>query len=192
MNKEPPARAEFNQGEAIRGLPIHNQEHFTMESVKSRPAPAAFHSNKSVPLALILVILIGIGLYAYRASKTGRANPAAPAGKTVTQQMLADEYGLGVNLIAVTGAGGMLDLRLKIIDGEKAKALLDDPANFPALRVGNGLVLKASEDRSVQAIKFENGGSIFALFPNAQNIVKPGDPVTIVFGDFQVEAIPAK
>jgi hypothetical protein len=58
--------------------------------------------------------------------------------------------------------------------------------------VGNDLVLRTSQDAAEQDIQFENGKTIFLLYPNAQNIVKPGDPVNIVLGDLQVEAIQAK
>ena len=51
------------------------------------------------------------------------------------------------------------------------------------------LVLQASEDVAAQPVKFEDDGNIFVLYMNAQNAVKPGDPVNIVFGDLQVEAI---
>ena len=163
-----------------------------MESVKARQAIPFFRSNKSFSMVVILVILGVIGLGIYFIFRPVQAQPLPQVGTIVSQQTLAEQYGLGVNLIAVTAGGGMLDLRLKIIDSEKAKALLEDHANFPALRVGKGVVLRSSDDMATQVIKFENGSSIFALFANSQNIVKPGDPVTIVFGDLQVEPISAK
>ena len=82
-----------------------------------------------------------------------------------------------------------MDLRLSILDGGKAKALLADQTNFPALLVGSGVVLRASQDLASQPINFDTDSHIFVLYPNSQSVVKPGDPVTIVFGDLQVEAI---
>jgi hypothetical protein len=169
----------------------HYQEQTIMEIVEPRQANLWFHANKLLLLALILVVMIGAGLYTYQASRGYQARPDPLAGEVISQQTLNEKYGLGVNLIAVTGAGGMVDLRLRIINAEKAKALLGDSGNFPALRAGNGVVLRASEDSFAQAIQFKNGGSIFILYANAQSSIKPGDPVTIVFGDLQVESIPA-
>jgi hypothetical protein len=163
-----------------------------MQSVNARPTIPFFQSHKSLLIALILVILAVVGLGTYIAFKATQVQSPPQAMTVLSQQTLAEQYGLGVNLIAVTFAGGMLDLRLKIIDGEKAKALLDDQTNFPALRAGNGVVLRASEDVAKQEIKFENGSNLFILYPNAQNVFKPGDPVTIVFGNIQLEPIPAK
>jgi len=92
----------------------------------------------------------------------------------------------------VTAAGGLIDLRLQIVDAEKAKSFLKDPINFPALRLEDDVFLRVSEDVAKQGIQYENGKSIFVLYPNAQNVIKSGDPVTIVFGDLQLEATQAK
>jgi hypothetical protein len=163
-----------------------------MENVNARQANLSFQANKPLLIALILLIMLGSGLLAFKALKGSQVKVGSPAASVVTQQTLQEQYGLGVNLVAVTAAGGMVDLRLKITDSQKAKALLGDQANFPALRASNGVVLQAAQDIASQPIKFENGGNIFVLYPNGQNSVKSGDPVTIVFGDIQVEPIPAK
>jgi hypothetical protein len=163
-----------------------------MQSANARPTIPLAQSHKSLVIAVILLILALVGFLTYNAFKAAQVQALPQAATVLSEQMLAEQYGLGVNLIAVTAAGGMVDLRLKIIDGEKAKTLLSDQANFPALLVGDGLLLRADEDIISQTLKFDNGGSIFLLFPNAQSVVKSGDPVTIVFGDLQLEAIQAK
>ena len=161
-----------------------------MESVNARQANLSFQSFKPTLIALILMIVLGSGLYAFnKMNKGSQASAGSPATSVISLQTLEEEYGLGVNLVAVTAAGGMVDLRLRISDSQKAKALLGDQANFPKLRASNGLVLQASEDVAAQPVKFEDDGNIFVLYMNAQNAVKPGDPVNIVFGDLQVEAI---
>ena len=111
---------------------------------------------------------------------------------TITQSALEENYGLRVQLIAVTAAGGLVDLRLQIVDAEKAKAFLDDRANFPTLRLENDVVLRSAEDIATQEIQFEEGQMIFILFPNAGNSLRPGDAVNIVLGNLQVEPIKAK
>ena len=111
----------------------------------------------------------------------------------ISAQALEEHYGLRVNLVAVTAAGGMVDLRLKMLDGEKAKAFLQDKKNFPELYIADGdVTLKASEDTISQEIKFETDGNIFLLFPNGANMVKRGTSVTVMFGDTALEPIEAK
>ena len=162
-----------------------------MIDVKTKTMGKQFSSKKPLLIAIILVLLLALGLYGYNAYRAFQS-PQPGEAVTITQSDLEANYGLRVQLVAVTAAGGLVDLRLQFVDAEKAKAFLDDPANYPALRVGNDLVLRTSQEGAEQDIQYENGKTIFLLYPNAQNVVKPGDPVNIVLGDLQVEAIQAK
>jgi len=84
-------------------------------------------------------------------------------------------------------------VRLKFVDAEKAKSLLQDPKNFPTLWIAeSSRTLNVPEDTKAQEIKFENDGNLFLMFPNASDVVKPGTPVTITFGNIQVEPILAR
>ncbi|MFN2197041.1 MAG: hypothetical protein ACK2UW_13065 [Anaerolineales bacterium] len=163
-----------------------------MKEMTAKEAGANLLPSKFLISAIILAVMLLIGFFAYRGAQKPEAPAGSPQMTTISQSALEENYGLRVQLLAVTGAGGLVDLRLQIADAEKARAFLDDPANFPALRVGNDVDLRVSEDIAEQGIQFENGKSIFVLYPNTQNALKPGDPVTIVFGDLQVEAIEAQ
>jgi len=165
-----------------------------MQAVKAdRTTVPPKSTNKLMPVIFILVILIIIAFYITNAFKTLQAVSLPQAAASISQNALEEQYGLRVNLLAVTAAGGMVDLRLKMLDGEKVKSLLQNKKNFPTLLVEDrNITLKASEDASAQEIKFENNGGLFLLFPNTGNAVKTGSKVTLVFGDLQVEPIIAK
>ena len=163
-----------------------------MQNAKAGPSAPSYRLNKSIVIAGFLVILAVLGIYGFITLRGGQTAPLQPKLVPITQSKLEEDYGLRVQLVAVTAAGGLVDVRMQIVDAEKVKAFLDDSTNFPTLHVGNDVVLQASEDVAKQGIQYENGKSIFLLYPNAQNVVKPGDPVTIVFGDLQVEAIKAQ
>ena len=147
-------------------------------------------------LILVIMALAVVFLIGFLAARGAQKSEAVvnPSGMTsLSQSVLEEKYGLHVNLVAVTAAGGLVDLRLKIVDGEKAKSLLQDPSHFPALWIADGdVALVVPEETRSQAIKFENDGNLFVMFPNARGMVKPGTPVIIRFGDTQVEPIPAK
>jgi hypothetical protein len=161
-----------------------------MIAAKSEPVERRSSAHKPVMIAMIVVVLAVLGLYGYSVFSAFQPSSHAREGiVSISESTLEEMYGLRVQLIAVTAAGGLVDLRLRIIDGQKAKVLLNDQANFPELHVGNGVVLQASQDITSQTINFDDGSNLFVLYPNSQNVVKPGDPVTIVFGDLQVEAI---
>jgi len=158
-------------------------------------ATLAIHPSRSYiyVLAFIIMVLLVAGGMLSAASLPKIQTAALPAnGTIITQQVLEQKYGLQLNLLAVTAAGGMVDVRLKMVDAEKARFLLQDPQNFPALLVDGGKVkINATEDTS-RSISFEDNGGLFLLFPNAGNAVRPGTPVTIVFGDLQLEPVPAR
>ena len=164
-----------------------------MIETKLRSVGRQFSSNTSIMIAIVLIVLVALGLYGYNAFRAFQsASPQAETVSSITQSALEENYGLRVQLVAVTAAGGMVDLRLQIVDAEKAKAFLADSANFPALYVGDNVELRTSDTTATQDIQIENGKSIFILFPNAGNTLKPGDPVNIVFGDIHLEAIQSK
>lgn len=143
-----------------------------------------------ITVLILVVIAVGVGWSYYR---TLTQQPVIPAQTVITQQTLEDQYGVRINLLAVTAAGGMVDLRLKIVDGEKAKALLKSKADFPALYVRDvDRTLKAPEDDQSQPIQFVDNVNMFVLYPNAANSVKRGTAVNILFGEIAVEAMEAK
>ena len=82
----------------------------------------------------------------------------------------------GVNLVAPTAAGGLVDLRLKITDGEKSRLLLAEKGNFPILVTEQGVRLVAPEETTSQEIQFVTGGNLFIIYPNSSNAIKPGTP----------------
>ncbi len=139
--------------------------------------------------AAFLLAVVGLGIWlAWRTpffASLGRqfTSPAA----------LEARYGLRVNLLAVTAAGGMVDLRVKILDAEKARLLLADPELRPALVVeGTQAVLELSGDFLEQPLALKDGGSLFWMFSNTRGVVRPGSRVSIRLGDVLVGPIEAK
>jgi hypothetical protein len=161
-----------------------------MQIATTRPAANAFRLNKLFLAAIIALFILTAGFFAFRSLGMPASRPAL---SPLSQNALEEKYGLRVNLIAVTAAGGMLDLRLKIVDAEKAKLLLQDKKNFPVLIAREGAVtLSASEETKSQVIDFENGSNLFVLFPNSGNAVRPGASVTLLFGETALEPLLAK
>jgi hypothetical protein len=159
-----------------------------LDAIK-RVHPMPIKKNQLITGIIVFIILAATGLYA---SGVNRSQPGTPEPITISQGALEEQYGLRVLLLAVTGAGGFVDLRINIVDGEKAKTLLSDPANFPAVWVSNEVILNAPADTKSQKIQFDDGGTMFIMYPNSQNAVMQGTPVRIVFGDIALEPINAR
>jgi hypothetical protein len=149
--------------------------------------------NRTLIVAVILAGVILVGLLAARDQQQPEAVVASPEMTTISQSALEEQHGLRVNLVAVTAAGGLVDVRLKILDGGKAEALLGDPSNLPVVLVPDkDVTLELPDEAKSQEIRFEDNGNYFLMFPNTANAVKPGTPVNILFGNLQLEPIAAK
>jgi hypothetical protein len=109
--------------------------------------------------------------------------PASRGGPTaVARATFLEQTGAEVVRVAVTGAGGMLDLRFRVIDPDAA-AIIHDPARTPALvdertgRVIDALFMGHSHRGSYKA-----GLTYYLVFLNPQRLVEPGDEVTVRLG----------
>ncbi len=140
------------------------------------------------------IIIVGLAIYTFKVYTPYKASPLPQQGKAIiSQNTLQEKYGLQVILVAVTGNGGLVDIRLRFTDAAKAKMLLKDAKNIPSLWIPDTKVLlQLSEEAKPQEIEYSDGGSLFLMYPNGSNAVKSGNPVTLIFGDFQVEPILAR
>ena len=129
-------------------------------------------------------------------SPVGQApRAAAPAAReaavAISASELEQQYGARVSLLAVTAVGGLVDLRMQILDAAKAQQLFQGHA--PSLNVeGSAVVLAAPEDSQAQVRQLQDGGGVFVMYPNVRTVLKRGDKVTVDFGNVQLQSIVAK
>jgi hypothetical protein len=145
--------------------------------------------RKPVLVTSITAIVIAIGFVSYQAGAANSANTEHHLPETViSNDMLEQEYGIRVTLVGVTAAGGMVDVRYKVIDPAKAAKLVDpeDGGIMPMVYVGNGDVM-LMPDMHMRDQQLIAGRTYFNLIPNTQNAVKRGSVVTVVFEDVAVE-----
>jgi hypothetical protein len=178
-------------GSSWKGFP--QQSGIVMQAITSDRSATRPNSTKNIiTVVVMLVILLVVAVFANKAYQSLQPASLPQGTVTISERVLEAQYGLRVNLVAVTGAGGFIDIRLKMVDGEKAKLLLADAQNFPTPFAKSGVTLNAPADTKSQTIEFISGGNLFIMYPNAGNAVTQGSPVTIVFGDTALEPINAK
>ena len=164
-----------------------------MQAVKvDRPAAPTNSTNRLPLVVIILILLLVVGIYVNNAYTASQASALPKDMVTISQSTLEEKYGLHVNLVAVTGAGGFVDLRLKMVDAEKAKLLLADRKAFPALFTAHGTTLNAPEETKSQNLEFVSGRNLFIMYPNSSNAVRRGETIRLLFGDIALEAINVK
>jgi hypothetical protein len=100
-------------------------------------------------------------------------------------QTLEEQYGVQITQVAVTALNGIVDVRLKVIDVDKASSLLEDHA---ALLVGDTLILAPNMHRHT----LKQGKPYIVFYPNQGQLVQTGTSVSLVFGDILSEPVAVK
>lgn len=120
------------------------------------------------------------------ANSAARPVPVLPPPSAAETQT-----GIQVTKVGVTASGGLVDLRLKVLDAAKARALLADPANTPSLLVGDKPPLMAPH-HALKGGRFSDGQVMFILYPNVRGAVQAGVPVTVAMGTIRLGPVTAQ
>jgi hypothetical protein len=118
--------------------------------------------------------------------------PKVPDARVVSMEDMEDRYGIKFNLVAVTAAGGLVDVRFTVIDQEKAERILHDQDTLPLLYVPTtGALLQAPQPHA-HKFDFLSGASYFLLYPNAGGAIQAGVPVSVVINDIRLDPMTAE
>ena len=96
-----------------------------------------------------------------------------------------DKYGVQVSLVAELMMNSVVDVRLKIIDPDKAHALL---MNQAALLMDDQALILAPHIHSHAGTRLLAGKIFMMFFPN-QQIISSGSQVSLVFGSVRMEPV---
>jgi hypothetical protein len=144
-----------------------------------------------------VVIAAGIGLLALWLPQRSSAGPSAvppPAWQrpTVSESGLAERSGVRLVRVAVTGGGGLLDLRYQVVDPNKAAAVHEARTPPAIIDEHTGLVLNRLLMGHAHHGQLKPAVSYYLIFENTGNWVRRGSEVTVLLGDAQVEHVVVK
>jgi len=107
-----------------------------------------------------------------------------------------DEWGIEIVSITQSAAGYMLDFRYRVVDPEKASPLLNRKGKVQPQLVDQETGLELFVPTSTKigplrqtTMKPTAGRVYYTLFANPTQLVKVGNKVTVVIGEFRVEDI---
>jgi hypothetical protein len=146
-----------------------------------------------VLLGALLVVTAFVVVTVVHDRTAEHAAPAPPkpdwARPSVSAQQLPERLGVRLTRLAVTGGGGLLDLRFQVLDPEKAAAI-HEPRTPPALvEESSGLFLDQLLMGHSHSGAFKTAVSYYLIFVDDGNLVQPGDKVTVLLGDVEVEHV---
>jgi len=142
--------------------------------------------------AALLLLLLAAGLLAYRAWPPEQKASVAVTPQLASVKTFEERFGLRVTLVAVTASGGIVDIRFKVLDADKAQGTLQDDKNMPILNVEGSTITPMMRDTAIQDQDLEVGKVYYILYSNPRGMVKPGTPVSVAIGDLVLEPIVAQ
>ena len=120
---------------------------------------------------------------------------AAPSVDQQKKMSIEEQWGVKIESLRISGAGNLLDFRYRIIDPEKASHLVDRRNKAYMIDQASGKVLSVPTTAKVgplrQTVRYglpKKDRIYFILFGNP-HVMKSGDKVTVVIGDFKAENI---
>jgi len=106
-------------------------------------------------------------------------------------QELAEQWGIEITSIRLTANSHMIDYRYRVLDADKATDLFKRQIKPHLIQQRTGKVLAVPETAKLGPLRNSNipqdGRIYWMFFGNANNLVKAGDKVTVVIGEFRVE-----
>jgi hypothetical protein len=144
-----------------------------------------------------VLIAAGIGALALwlpqRASGGSNVDPPAQWQRpSVSAAGLAERSGVRLVRVAVTGGGGLLDLRYQVVDPNKAVAVHEERTPPAIIDERTGLVLNRLLMGHAHHGVLKAAVSYYLIFENTGDWVRHGSEVTVLLGDAQVEHVVVK
>jgi len=130
------------------------------------------------------------GITAPQPPEVAVAETAAPMTDDAAATM-ADQWGIEVTSIRMTANDHMIDFRYRVLDSDKAASLFERQTKPKLIDEKSGRVLVVPDTAKIGPLRNSNipqtGKIYWMFFGNASNLVKTGDRVTVVIGDFRAE-----
>jgi hypothetical protein len=145
-----------------------------------------------VVTVLAVVAVLGARGLAGRGHPAAAARAAVPAAwvrPTVSKAGLVDRSGVKITQVAVTGDGGLIDLRYQVIDPDKAATLHNTQKPPAVVDEQTGVVVHDLFMGHSHSDPFAFGETYYLVFDNPGNLVRRGAYVTVLLGDAEVDHV---
>jgi hypothetical protein len=150
-------------------------------NVKIRILSAAFSA------ALLLFLFSG------QAMADATAPEKEPKTAALEPDPLVEKWGIEVTSLRMSANNHMVDFRYRVLDAKKADTLFSKEAKPYLVHQETGKVLAVPRTAKVGPLMstydHKEGRIYWMFFGNQTNLVKAGDKVSVVIGDFKAENI---
>lgn len=112
--------------------------------------------------------------------------------KQTFDKQLKDRWGIELTALRMTAADRMIDFRYRVLDKDKAAPLFKRQTKPYLIHLASGKVLAVPNTAKVGALRNSNipqQGRIYWMFFGNNGVVKSGDKVSVVIGDFRADEV---
>ncbi|MEU4191723.1 hypothetical protein AB0E69_07495 [Kribbella sp. NPDC026611] len=102
---------------------------------------------------------------------------------------LAERSGVRITQVAVTGGGGLIDLRFQVLDPNRANSLHDATTPPAVVDEDSGLVVRDLLMSHAHTGKYTAGETYYLVFENPGNWIRRGSKVSVLLGGSEVEHV---
>jgi hypothetical protein len=142
---------------------------------------------------VVLAVIVSIGALAYRWDAAVGPEFGYHVGSldevldTPAEPMteMEEKYGVKVSLAAMSMMNSIVDVRIQIVDPDKAHSLLQNQA---AILVDQQALILAPHMHSHSTTRLKAGKNFILFFPSEQ-IIASGSQVSVVFGSVRMEPV---
>jgi hypothetical protein len=118
--------------------------------------------------------------------------PAQMRRPVVSAAGLVDSSGVKIVYVAITGGGGLIDVRFQVVDPDKAAALHDQATPPALIDESSGVVVNSLLMGHSHSGPYKTGVTYYLVFENPGNLVQRGGRVSVLLGDAQVQHVPVQ
>lgn len=164
---------------------LANQIGARLSAEQSAPARSKFPRwiwLASIVLIAAVVVVLASGPAATVNGSIGNIDPAQAAA-------IQEAWGIRFTSVAVTAAGGFVDVRFQVIDPDKALGT-HDPEGLPKLiDASTGMVFDKGGSHAAHQDTMRAGGTYYLLYQNTGGRLKSGSQVSIQIGEARLDNV---
>jgi hypothetical protein len=154
-----------------------------MVACATPPAPTA--ASREAPNTPSATAATPTAAASRQAMASASASAARPSRPLPSPSALESQSGIQIAQVGLVASGGLVDVRFKVLDPAKVRALLGKPANAPQLIAGDKPPLLPPH-QALHGAKYGPGQIFYILYPNQRGAVQTGSEVSVAIGDLRL------
>ncbi len=126
------------------------------------------------------------------AAESQSAQEQVKVEQKAVKNSLEEQWGIEITALRLTAAGHMIDFRYRVLDAEKAGPLFVRQIKPYLVHHASGKTLAVPNTAKIGTLRNSNTpkeNRIYWMFFGNKGLVKKGDKVSIVIGDFKAESL---